>query len=150
MLEWLEQSALGLWVGQSEWGYPLVLSAHAVGMAILAGMIIMINLRIAGIVVSAPISRFKRMLDFIYIGLVINVASGIVLFYGGATRIAPVWAFWAKLLFIALGLWTFFRAFQAAAKESDASTTQQRYLAIASIVFWILAIVCGRLIAYLD
>jgi hypothetical protein len=150
MLEWLEQSALGLWVGQSEWGYPFVLSAHAVGMAILAGMIIMINLRIAGIVEGAPVARFKRMLDFIYIGLVINVASGIALFCGGATRIAPVWPFWAKLFFIALGLWAFFKAYKDAAKEPGAPTTEQRPLAIASIILWILAIICGRLIAYLD
>lgn len=150
MLEWMEQSALGLWVGESEWGYPFVLSAHAVGMAILAGMIIMINLRIIGIAASAPVARFKRMLDFIYIGFAVNLGSGIALFFGGATRIAPVWAFWAKLLFIALGLWTFFKAYNDSAKEPDAPTTDQRRLAIASIIMWVLAIVCGRLIAYLD
>jgi hypothetical protein len=150
MLDWLEQSVLGLWVGESEWGYPFVLSAHAIGMAILAGMIIMINLRIAGFAASAPIGRFKRMLDLIYIGTFINVASGIALFCGGATRIAPVWAFWAKLLFIALGLWALFKAYNGASKEPGSSTSDQRYMAIASIFFWILALICGRLFAYLD
>lgn len=150
MLEWMEQSALGLWVGESEWGYPFVLSAHAIGMAILAGMIIMINLRLAGFAASAPVERFTRMLDLIYIGLVINVASGIALFCGGASRVAPVWAFWAKLLFIAVGLWAFFKAYNGAAKESGPPTRDQRYMAIASIFFWVLAIICGRLIAYLD
>jgi hypothetical protein len=150
MLNWLEQSSLGLFVGQSDWGYAFVLSAHAVGMATLAGMIIMTNLRVVGFAPFVPIDKLGRMLDLIYIGLMINVLSGIALFCGGANRIAVVWAFWAKLLFIGLGLWTFFRAYRAAANPAASAAVNHRQMAAISIALWILAIISGRLIAYLD
>jgi hypothetical protein len=150
MLKWLEETSLGLWVGQSDWGYPLVLATHAVGMAILAGVIIMINLRVLGVAPGAPVARFKRMLDLIYFGLVINVASGIALFFGGATRIGVSWAFWAKLACIAVGLWAFFRVFNSFTPDAGEPGRSQKNLAILSIILWVLAIVFGRLIAYLD
>ena len=38
MLDWLESSAIARIVQESIWGYPIVLSAHAVGMAILVAL----------------------------------------------------------------------------------------------------------------
>lgn len=150
MLNWLEETSLGTWVGQSDWGYPLVLSAHAVGMAILAGLIIMINLRVAGFFNNIPVANFKRFIDLIYFGILINLLSGIALFAGGATRIGVVWAFWAKLGCIAVGLWFFFSVFKSFSTDSENVSQSQKTMATISIVLWVLAIVFGRLIAYLD
>ena len=47
-LIWLEEGALGIFIRESLWGYPIVLSSHAVGMAIVMGVVVALNLRVLG------------------------------------------------------------------------------------------------------
>jgi len=49
VFEWLEETRLALWVGESLWGYPLLLSLHIVGLAMVAGIFTMLNLRLLGV-----------------------------------------------------------------------------------------------------
>ena len=150
VLNWLEATAIGNWVGTSAWGYPFVLTSHAIGMGLLAGMVMMLNLRVLGVGAQAPTPDFRRLLDLVLLGLIINVLSGIALFLGGASKIFWVWAFWAKLGCIALGMATFVMAYRPLLVPGRAITSREKTLAAVSIALWVVAIVTGRLIAYLD
>ena len=44
-VDWVENTALGLWMADSLWAYPIVLATHAVGMSIVVGTIVMIDRR---------------------------------------------------------------------------------------------------------
>ena len=46
-MEWLESTALAEWVRTSLIGYPFVLTVHSVGMAIMVGLVTVINLRLS-------------------------------------------------------------------------------------------------------
>ena len=46
MFEWLESTAPAIWVGESLWGYPIMLGAHAIGLAIVVGIFVMLDLRL--------------------------------------------------------------------------------------------------------
>ncbi|MCH8866039.1 MAG: hypothetical protein IID58_04220 [Proteobacteria bacterium] len=48
-LRWLEQTAFSDWVLTSLIGFPLMLSLHAVGMAVSMGLILVLNLRLLGL-----------------------------------------------------------------------------------------------------
>lgn len=57
----LQDSALGSWVAGSIWGYPTVLSCHAVGMAVVTGTVTMICNHSRGLVRAVPFTLFPRL-----------------------------------------------------------------------------------------
>ena len=89
-LYWLEESMLGVWVGQS-WGYPLVLSCHAVGMAVVVGTVIMINLRLLGFARAMPVSFFLELSRVTLLGVILNIASGTLLNFSITPRSGSSW-----------------------------------------------------------
>ena len=52
----LEDSALGMYVSSSIWGYPIVLSLHALGMAALVGVSLMLAFRALGFAKVIPVT----------------------------------------------------------------------------------------------
>ena len=151
-LYWLEESALGVWVAQS-WGYPLVLSCHAVGMSIVVGTVIMINLRLLGFARDVPLTLFTELARITWIGVILNVLSGLALFSGNPVKFFFHPVFWIKISLIVLGglsSWWGLRCVRAANFDDTVLESANRIKIIAgfSLLFWSGAIVAGRLIAY--
>lgn len=154
MLEWLESSAVARLVQESIWGYPIVLSSHAVGMAILVGIVLMINFRVLGFAPGVPIRSLKVMFRVALIGLVINVVSGTMLFVANADAFYESNPFRIKIVLLVAGgvllallSKRIFGPGDSAARAAEGTT---RIIAGASIVAWLGVIVAGRLIAYWD
>ncbi|HJL93136.1 MAG TPA: hypothetical protein QGF04_05060, partial [Woeseiaceae bacterium] len=72
MFEWLEYSSLSIWVGESLWGYPIMLSLHAIGLAIVVGIFTMFNFRVLGLFESIEYSAFVDFFKLAWWGLLIN------------------------------------------------------------------------------
>ena len=156
MFESLENTSLAIWVGESLWGYPLMLGSHAVGLAIVVGLFFMLNLRIIGFNKGVAFDSFLRLFRLAWIGLAINAASGFALFSSQATIFIESTPFLIKITCILLGIVIAVlirRQLTTNAAAWDASDEKAtgviRPLAIASIACWIVAICAGRLIAYL-
>jgi hypothetical protein len=162
-LTWLEMTDFSTWLRESDWGYPVLLCFHAVGMGIVVGISWMYSARILGYAKSFPLDGFERLFALAWFGFVINAASGVLLFVGEPRRLAATPAFWVKMVLIVcagLSLWALEKALHgmddidalpgpggAAAREA-AVTGAARTAAIASIVFWLAAITAGRIIGY--
>jgi len=58
VFEWLESSALAIWVGESLWGYPIMLGMHAIGLAIVVGIFVMLDLRMLRIIRGVSFNAF--------------------------------------------------------------------------------------------
>ena len=155
-LIWLENTALGLWVAQSIWGYPIVLSSHAVGMAIVVGTVVMISLRLLGFARDMPITSFNNLSVVAGAGVLLNVLSGLALFSGDPTKFFYHPVFWIKILLIILGVLSVWWALRIARLTRDVSTgklevpVDAKVFAFLSLVFWPGAIIAGRLIAYME
>ncbi|MFT5500385.1 MAG: hypothetical protein ACI88G_000514 [Woeseiaceae bacterium] len=156
MFESLENTSLAIWVGESLWGYPLMLGSHAIGLAIVVGLFLMLDLRIIGFNKGVAFDSFLRLFRLAWIGLAINATSGFALFSSQATIFIESAPFLIKITCILLGVVTAVlirRQLTANAAAWDASAEKAtgviRPLAIASIACWIAAICAGRLIAYL-
>ena len=48
MFEWLENTSVALWVGESLWAYPFMLSLHVIGLAIVVGILSMVDFKLLG------------------------------------------------------------------------------------------------------
>ena len=150
----LQDSAFTDWFLGSEsiWTYPTVLTLHTIGMAILVGASFVVHLRILSVAAGIPLQRLQQLYRFIWIGFIINLATGLVLFVTqAADRIVdPV--FYVKIGSIAVALWfgtLVKRLVIDPGEASPAATRQSRSLSAASLSLWIVAIVAGRLMAYL-
>ena len=145
MLYSVEESAIALWVGESLWGYPFLLSLHVVGLAVIAGIAIMLDLRLLGSFRSLDLESFLPVMKFAWIGFVINAVSGVLLFTSQASYFVTLLPFLLKigLIFIAAVITGVIQQ-----KIRNASSTRLGLLATISLVAWLGAIVNGRLIAY--
>ena len=145
MLYSVEESAIALWVGESLWGYPFLLSLHVVGLAVIAGIAIMLDLRLLGSFRSLDLESFLPLMKFAWIGFVINAVSGVLLFTSQASYFVTLLPFLLKigLIFIAAVITGVIQQ-----KIRNASSTRLGLLATISLVAWLGAIMNGRLIAY--
>ena len=148
LLERLQDSAFSMWVlgSDSIWSYPTILTLHTVGLAILVGAALIIDLRLLGLGRAVPLTTIRGLYRYVWIGFVINLLSGIVLFVVQAADRAVQPIFYVKLAFItvafAIALVLTRRAFDT---PGDGS---MRGLALISLVCWVAAIAAGRLMAY--
>ena len=154
MLIWLENTAYAQWILTGLTGWPLVLSMHAIGLAIAVGMIFAMNLRILGLYRTIPLSATRTLLGFAWIGIALNIFSGFSLFMTQASVYVTSPPFLIKITAIIVGIVLLVitqktMGRELATWESSGVSSQGRNLAIGSIALWVLAVVTGRLIAYL-
>lgn len=155
MLDYLQNLALADWVRTSPslFAYTGVLTAHAVGLAIVVGVNTIIALRLLGVAPGVPLATLPRLYAIIWIGFFINLVSGLLLFIAEAHTMAAMWLFWAKMIFVALGmivaeLLKRFYFTDVASVQAGVVTRVGRNLAIISLGCWYLALIVGRLTGY--
>lgn len=155
-LVWLESTAVSTWIRESGslWGYPLVLTAHTVGMSLLVGASAVIDLRLLGVAAGVPLGPLAVVLRALWAGAAISLLSGLLLFGADASTKGTTTVFFVKLAFIAAGLvvaWRLARVFDGGAAEATfgAARGRTRALAAVSLLLWTAAITAGRFMAYL-
>jgi hypothetical protein len=155
VLEALENSDLAVWVRESPsiFAYTLVLSLHAIGLAMVVGTNTLIALRLLGFAKGIPLGALRRLYQTIWGGFMINAVSGVLLFMPEARSMAKMPAFWGKLTFVAIGMFIAVRLKKVylddeAATSSGNVPAAVRKLAWASLACWYLALIVGRLTGY--
>jgi len=150
----LQNSAFTEWFlgSDSIWTYPTVLTLHTVGMAILVGASFVIHLRVMEVAGAIPLRRLLPLYRFVWIGFAVNLLSGLVLFVTeAADRIVdPVFLVKMGSIAAALGLGLVVKHRIVDRREApEVTTTHSRSMAAAALALWTIAIVAGRLMAYL-
>ena len=151
LLTWLEGTRFSLWLVQSDtiWAYPTVLTLHTVGLALLVGANIAVDLRLLGFGRKIPLETFTIAFPVIWAGFWINTISGAMLFAADATTKGTTTIFQLKLGLIVLGIiniWLLQRA--AFGSNLPTITIPARLLAGTSLLIWMIAIALGRFMAY--
>lgn len=153
----LADSAPAVWVRTSAWAYPLLETAHVIGLGLLFGSIVMMDLRLLGLNRVLPIGPLGRhLLPAAWTGFVINATSGTLLFMSDAPEFAANTAFRLKLVLIAVAGLNVFLVHRGPYRQAVAAdpqrtvTTRVRIAAVVSIALWICVIAAGRMIAYVE
>ena len=149
----LEQSPLGEWMRASWYAYPLINVVHLVGLVLLVGSMVLLDLRLLGAARRLTIDAASALLTPAAVaGLLLMLGSGFLLFAAdaGALLINPLFPF--KILFVTLGIANAL-LFRALWSDRLVSWDQHppiagRAQALASFVIWIAAGILGRLLAY--
>jgi hypothetical protein len=153
-LSQIEGSSFCSWVRDSPsvWAYPTVLLLHTIGMTLVVAISAGIGLRVLGFAPALPIAPMEKFFPILWTGFWMNVATGLVLLAIDATMKLTNPDFYVKMLFVALGV-TFARMLQnrlyhKPPGEKTGLFANTKFLAAASLIFWIGAMTCGRLLAY--
>ena len=156
----LEQTELSLWLRESDWGHPIVLCFHAVGMGLVVGISLMFCARVLGYSKSFPLAGFDKLFGLAWFGFAMNAVSGVLLFIGEPRRLLLTPAFLIKMIliiFAGFSLWILARTLQNAEHPAGANVVSLRedvvsrsakIAAIFPIVLWLGAIISGRLVGY--
>ena len=155
MIEAIENSAYAIWVRESPsiWPFTTILSLHAMGLAIIVGINTIVALRLLGYVPEIPVAKLRKLYPWMYIGFTVNAASGLSLLAANLTNDLHNWMFYVKLSMIALAMinleLTRVKVFDHPLVVNGTGVpVEAKRFAIASIVFWTIAIIAGRLTEY--
>jgi hypothetical protein len=150
----LEASAIGVALRDVSWLFAAVKAVHLAGIAMLAGSIAVLDLRLLGFRRSIPVRRLAgRVLPWTAASFFLIVPSGLAMFVANAGELIanPVFAVKICLILLAGANAGIFHAgaFRRAAQWNvDAMPpTAARAAAAVSLALWVSVIACGRSLA---
>jgi len=150
--DWIEHTSLSMWVrGESMFAFPLILSAHTLGMGFLAGTSAGIDLRLLGLAPRVPLSDLARFYPVMWCALALNFASGTLLLIGYPYKAFTNPLFYVKLTLIAAAVYLVLRIRREILLQPELTARvlrRGRLLATVSLGCWIGVIAAGRLLAY--
>ena len=141
----------------SRWTYASVNTAHIVGLAVLYGAIVPMDLRLLGCWRTIPIATFARVLIPVSVaGLILTIVAGLALFSIRAVQYAGTLLFQVKMALVVCGIANALLLRRAAHWEAQQDAIgvmppgRLRMAGALSIGLWLAVIVCGRMLAFID
>jgi len=155
VLAWLESSQYSVWMRGELWGWPLALTVHALGTALVIGFIVIIDLRLLGLFEAIPYTSLNRLFPVLWVALVLQFLSGFTLWMTKPTQYVTDGAFVLKVSLVVVGtiLTLYFYATikrEAASWEAAGAVSSRgvKFVA-ATLLVWCSVLIAGRLTAHL-
>jgi hypothetical protein len=151
---WLEQSGVGAAVRTSTWMYPAAEVGHLLGLGLLVGTAVAFDLRLLGVACRLPVDGLAGyLLPIARLGFGLSALTGALLFAANATTLLSG-VFAAKVIAIATGVLNASIFHRGVYRSVPTWNTEvrppagARTAAVISLLSWLVAITCGRLLAY--
>lgn len=136
----------------SPWLFPVIATIHLMGLAVIGGAVLVVDLRLLGLGLRGqPVAELAQDAErWLLRGLVVMVATGILLFMCFATKYYYLTFFWVKMAALALVVvFTFsVRRRVAMAEETVRSPTGDKVVALVSLSLWTTVAIGGRYIGF--
>jgi len=152
---WPSPAAMGAaFVLDNPWVWPICEVLHFVGLCLLFGVMLLVNLRMAGFIDGVPLADVNRLLPWAMAGLGINIITGMLFFLAAPEQYTQNSAFTWKMGLVLLGglslLYpTMFDQEQASTFDMLHAASTRKLIAACSLVIWIGVIFFGRFLPYL-
>jgi hypothetical protein len=137
--QWCEQSAIGEAIRNSVWLFPFIEAFHLVGLGIIGGAVLVVDLRLLGLGLrDHPVSQLAKDAQPWLLGsLALMFASGIPLFISEATKCYYSFAFWVKMTSLLLVLiFTFTVRRRVTMVDTIDAPFRGRITALVSLALW--------------
>ena len=150
----IEESGLSSWIRDSPsiFAFWFILSFHAIGMGLLVGASVVIDLRILGVARDLPLPPLKGLYGIIWSGFWIQVASGTLLLIAYPTKALTNPDFYLKLTLIGIAVAVTQmlkrRVFSDSSLSESDMMMKGKALAMWSLFLWAGAVTAGRMLAY--
>jgi uncharacterized membrane protein SirB2 len=149
---WCENSALGEAIRESLWLFPAIESVHLLGLAVIGGSVLVLNLRLLGFgMARQPVAQLWRDTRPWLLGsLTVMLISGMLLFTSEAIKLYYHEAFWVKMISLLLATVFTFTVLRkvALADPGRIRPWWGKVAALISILLWSAVGVGGRWIGF--
>lgn len=152
---WPSPAAMGAaFVLDHPWVWPICEVFHFVGLCLLFGVMLLVNLRLAGFIHGVPLAEVTRLLPWAMAGLGINIITGMLFFLAAPDQYTQNSAFTWKMGLVLLGglslLYpTMFDQEPDSTFDILHAAMTRKLIAACSLVIWIGVIFFGRFLPYL-
>ena len=152
LFQWFEYSSLLVAMRSSPWLFPVIATIHLLGLAVLGGAVLIVDLRLLGLGLSRqPPAQLARDAEPLLLGsLLVMLLTGLLLFMCFATKYYYLTAFWVKLasLFLAVVFTFTIRHRVITGGETKMRAIWSRPTALVSVSLWTSVVLTGRLIGF--
>lgn len=148
---WCEATAIGQAVAQSVWAFPILEAVHLIGLCMLSGALLVVDLRLLGVgLTSQPVARLARYARPWLIGsLVVMVTTGVPLFLSEAIKAYYNTSFWVKMSTLPVALaFTFGVRERVAGIEGMEPGPRCKVIGAVSLALWFTVAAAGRWIGF--
>ena len=154
---WLATTSPSVFIQEhNAWTIPAIQSVHIVGIALVMGSVLMIDLRILGLAWADQTLRqtTRRFGPWLTGSLWLLLATGLLMVIGEPVRELVTFSFWLKMTLVAIGALVavlFQRTLRRHERQWEDTLVHRssvKALAIVTFLTWACFIVLGRLIAY--
>ena len=134
-------------LGAHPWAYPMLEVVHLIGVALILGNLVLLELRVFGWASALPIEPLARLsLGLVGLGFGLAVVTGLLMFGTQPGELLANRVFTAKMALIMLAGCN--AGWFHARRSLQLQDTTARVSMLLSLLIWILVITCGRWIAY--
>ncbi len=151
LFEWFEATGLGQTVRQSLWLFPVIEAVHLLGLSLLGGALLVVDLRMFGVgLKNQGIAELAaRARPWLWGSIAVMLVTGILLFLSEAVKAYYNRSFWVKMTTLLIALvFTFAVRGRITRDEALDTSRQSRLVATASLGLWLIVAAAGRWIGY--
>ena len=149
--EWCDASALGEWVRSSLWLFPVIEAVHLLGLCVLGGALLVVDLRLlgAGLKRQTIAELHAQMRPWLLAAVVVMGVTGLLLFLSEAVKCYYNQSFWVKITTLPIALLFTFTVRARVAHSGGLDTSARtRAVGAASIALWFIVAAAGRWIGF--
>jgi uncharacterized membrane protein len=150
---WWKAVSVAGFIKNVPWAWPASETIHFVGLCLLMGVVIVVNLRMVGIIKNVSFPSLHRLLPIGMLGFLINGFSGMMFFIGTPEQYVKNVAFYWKvaLILIAGADVLYFTVFDEPWRvgANDEPPARTKFVAATTIVLWVGVMYFGRMLPYI-
>ena len=149
----IDSKLVSQFVSRHTWVWPLCEILHFVGLCLLLGVVLVVNLRLLGLMKSISFAAVHSLLPWGVLGFGLNLFTGMLFFIGTPEQYVANVAFYWKMTFVLLAgmnalYLTMFKQVWDVAPGDDAPMTG-KVIAASAIFLWAGVLYFGRMLPYI-
>ena len=151
MFQWCEASWLGQLVRESVWLFPVIEAVHLLGLCLLGGALLVVDLRLLGLGLrNQPIALIARSAQpWLVAAVAVMLTTGVLLFMSEAVKCYYNPSFWVMITTLPFALaFTFGVRDRVASREGFVTSWRNRLIAAVSLTLWLTVAMAGRWIGF--
>ena len=148
---WLQYSAPLHNMRESPWFFPVVATIHLMGLALIGGSVLVVDLRLLGLGLrNQPVATVALDAErWLLRGLAVMITTGILLFMCFATKYYYLTFFWVKMAALTMVIaFTFSVRRRMVMTDNAGASLRSKLVALVSILLWTTVAVGGRYIGF--
>jgi hypothetical protein len=144
--------SIAQYVNDEPWAWIASETLHFIGLSLLVGIVLLIDLRALGVLPSVPFAALERLLPWAAVGFAINIVTGMLFFVARPEFYTGNSAFYWKLIFVLLAsantLYFFFDEGWAASPGRDVRLFT-KVVAASALALWVGVMYWGSMLPFI-